>query len=334
MQPLNISSVQILPFSLPLKPLTVGGGALSAREGYYADVHTTNGLSVRGEIAPLPGVSTETLKKAKHDLEEIQAHLTGLSIPSEKEALIDFIRQDVRLAACCPSVRFGVESVFFGLAAAAKNARLAQFLESWWEMDSAVLLQGSHEQIISYAREMKSQGRSVFKLKVGDRNIPLDVKKVQSLREVIGPEGVIRLDANRAWKMEESVLFANLAGLTQIEFIEEPIKDMDHVQEFFQQTHMPVALDESLSMMRCAVNTPGRCAPAMTAQEAVSAYIVKPVILGGIVAALDWISEAKRLDKKAIISSAFESQVGLSVLKALAGLTGQPPGLDTQKYFV
>jgi len=91
----------------------------------------------------------------------------------------------------------------------------------------------------------------------------LDVKKVQDLRQVIGKDALIRLDGNRIWSLSEAILFAQLAGPGQIEFIEEPLSDMGHLNEFYQSTHMPIALDESLSVARCGVTAPGRCSPTL-----------------------------------------------------------------------
>ena len=335
MLPLTVADSKITPFVLPfVRPLTIAKQALTQREGYYLEVALSNGVSAKAEIAPLPGLSQETLKKARHDAEQLIAVLRGWEIPPEKTALIDKIREDQAVLNSCASVRFGFESALFLLAAQAQGRTLVQFLGAGQpDMPSAVLLQGSHEEVMAYAQQMKSQGRKVFKLKVGDRNVALDVKKVEALRQIIGPQGTIRLDANRAWSFEEALLFAQLAGNSQIEFIEEPVNDPARINEFFQAAHMPAALDESLGMMRCGVSAPGRCTPTLTAQEAVAAYIIKPMVLGGIVITLDWIEEAERLGKQAIISSAFESPVGLNILRALAALTGRSPGLDTQRWF-
>ncbi len=320
---LTISQVNIRPFALPLvRPFTFDGNTLTERSGYYLECALSNGVRVQGEISPLPGVSAETLKKAKHDLEEYVKFLPDWQIPAEEKALIQEIKKDDRLKACAASVRFGIESVLF-----------SRFLKSSAQVSSAGLLQGSADQVIADAKDLRQQGIRVFKLKVGDRNIALDVKKVQEVRAAIGPEALIRLDGNRVWSMNEAVLFVQMAGLKQIEFIEEPLSDMSKLNEFYESTHMPVALDETLMVARPNVTAPGRCMPTLATQEGVKAFVIKPMILGGIVVALDWIGEATSLGKKAIISSAFESPVGLTVLQALAVGTGETPGLGTGRWF-
>jgi o-succinylbenzoate synthase len=198
---------------------------------------------------------------------------------------------------------------------------------------TAALLQGTCDEVLIDAKRFSAAGYKIFKLKVGDRNIPLDVKKVQDLRAIIGADSQLRLDGNRIWSLKEALIFAQLTGSRQIEFIEEPLSEMSRIEEFYRATHMPVALDETLGVLRCGITAPGRCSPTLANQDAVKAYVIKPMILGGIVAALDWIAEAKSTGKKAIISSAFESPVGLRTLANLASLTGQTAGLGTERWF-
>ena len=317
-QPLTIldSSITLYAFDLQ-NPFIFAGTTLDKRTGYILELTVSNGLKSRGEIAPLPGISAETIKKAHHDLVEAQSHLKGFSVVLDKEGLTVALAKSV-FVGLCPSVRFGVESALFNLAAQARGISLAEFLGGTLvDVLTAALLQGPHEQVIADAKDLSSRGYHVFKLKVGGRNIPLDVKKVQDLRGVIGPQGRLRLDGNRVWGLNEARLFVDLAGRAQIDFIEEPLSDMAKINEFYQATHMPVALDESLYLAD---------------SEAVKCYVLKPSVLGGIISCLEWMAHARDCGKKVIISSAFESPVGLKVLANLACLTGEVAGLGTERW--
>ena len=90
----------------------------------------------------------------------------------------------------------------------------------------------------------------MFKLKVGDRNIALDVKKIQDIRILLEQESYLRLDGNRKWSLKEACIFAQLAGNQKIDFIEEPVNDITQLDAFYQQTRMRVALDETLSVSK------------------------------------------------------------------------------------
>jgi len=334
-QPIRITSTQIRPYTIQFqRPFIIaGGGAIAHREGLILTL--SNGIfNGQGEIAPLEGVSSETFKKAKHDLFVIEPQLNGIELPETLNDLVSFLKDFRPFEQACSSVRFGVESAIMDLVSQFHNMTLAQFLmASLKEVSTAILLQGSLEEVMHEAKVRESQGYKVFKLKVGDRNIPLDVKKVNQLRKILSADSSIRLDANRAWALNEAVLFGELIGQDRIEFIEEPLKDISHINTFYEKTLIPVALDETLRVLRCGLNTPGRCVPGLDRNEAVSAYVLKPTVLGGITVTLDWIHQSKDLNKKAIISSCFESPIGLGTLKNLALLTGNIPGLGTDLWF-
>ncbi len=303
---------------------------MSERTGLILEI-TTADFIAQGEIAPLEGASRESFKKARHDLSIIEGQLIGLEIPSDSKEFLGFLKNFRPLYPLCASVRFGVESAMFDLVCQAQKTTLTEFLGGRLrEVSTAVLLQGPLEQIVQEAKDFARQGYEVFKVKVGNRNIPLDFKKVDQLREILPEDALIRLDANKAWSFNEAVLFGKLIGTERIDFIEEPLKDISQIDEFYQQTHIPIALDETLSVIPCGISAPGRCSSTLAHHEGVNAYVLKPMVLGGITVTLDWIEQAKNLGKKAVISSCFESSVGLKVLKNLALLTDQVPGLGAQ----
>jgi len=316
-----ISQSDFSPFKIPfLRPFNFAGKTINERSGFYLSLKTSDGLSAQGEIAPLEGISHETIRRAKHDLTEIRSYLMELKIPCQKDELLDQLRQEPHLLNVCASVRFGVESAVLMLASRAANQSLAEFLGgNLKDVQTAVLLQGSYPEVIADFKQFSGQGVKVFKLKVGDRNIALDVKKINDIRILLEEGSYLRLDANRKWSFKEACIFAQLAGNQKIDFIEEPVNDVSQLDAFYQQTRMRVALDESLSS-------------SLAGHEGVVAYVLKPMILG-LIPTLDWIQESRISNRKAIISSVYESPVGFKVLTDLACLTDQVAGLDTQRWF-
>jgi o-succinylbenzoate synthase len=333
-QPLTISQADISSFKIPfLKPFTFAGNSILERSGFYLTLKTSDGLSAQGESAPLEGMSQETIRRTKHDLGETHSYLKEFKIPLQKDELLDVLRHDPHILNVCASVRFAIESALLMLASKAANKSLVEFLEgNLKDVQTAALLQGTHQEVIADFKLFSSQGVKVFKLKVGDRNIALDVKKINDIRTLLSDESYLRLDGNRIWNFKEACIFAQLAGNQKIDFIEEPINDVTQLDAFYQQTRMRVALDETLSVVRSGIRAPGRCSSPLAEHEGVIAYVLKPMILG-LIPCLDWIEEAKLLKRKAIISSAFESPVGFKVLANLACLSGQIAGLGTERWF-
>ncbi len=334
MQPLIISHSDFSSFKIPfLKPLTFAGITAVERSGFYLTLKTSGGLSAQGEIAPLEGISQETIRRTRHDLKETCSYLTEFKIPLQKDELLDLVRQDPHILNVCPSVRFGIESAILMLASKAGNKSLAEFLGAGLkDLQTAVLLQGTHQEVIADVKRFSQRGIKVFKLKVGDRNIALDVKKIQDIRLLLDDESYLRLDGNRKWSFEEACIFAQLAGNQKIEFIEEPVNDVTRLDAFYEQTHMRIALDETLAAVQSGIRAPGRCSSPLARHEGVTAYVIKPMILG-LIPSLDWMEEAELLQRKAIISSAFESPLGFKVLANIACLSDQITGLGTERWF-
>jgi len=86
-------------------------------------------------------------------------------------------------------------------------------------------------------------------------------------------------------------------------------------------------------VLRCGINAPGRCMPTLANQDGVKFYVIKPVALGGVIASLDWIEEARQNGRKAIVSSTFESPIGFEMVKAIASLSNEVAGLGTQRFY-
>lgn len=331
MQPLTIDHITIEYYKHPFKrPFSINGVSLSIREGYYLTL-TSSKFKAIAEASPLDGYSFETLKKAHHDLKRFKESLLHQHLPLEKQALFAFLKS--ALEGCSASAKFAYESACIDLAAQVNDNSIEGFLGISARLhDGVALLQGNHQQVLTQARDFAKQGYRIFKLKVGDRNIPLDVAKVQEIRACLPQEGKIRLDANRFWKLSEAVLFVQLIGKDNIEFIEEPLADLSQLASFYQQTLFPVALDETLLTSRCDVTAPGRCMPTLVNQDAVHFFVIKPTLLGGVIKALDWVEYAKKTGKRALISSMFETPIGMRMLKALSQLTDDAPGFGTESW--
>ncbi len=90
---------------------------------------------------------------------------------------------------------------------------------------------------------------------------------------------------------------------------------------------IPVAVDE---MIKTATD-----AKDLIERSNVTTVVLKPALLGGIIDTIGLIKSAEKLNKKVIVSSAFESVVGRSALTLLAALTNgnYAHGLNTGVFF-
>jgi O-succinylbenzoate synthase len=163
------------------------------------------------------------------------------------------------------------------------------------------------------------------KVKVADPGVPLaaDVERVAAVREALGPDGRIRVDANGAWTVTQATtaIEALDAAAGGLEYVEQPCRTLAELGRIRRLVRPPIAADESI---RRAAD-PAAVALAGAADIAV----IKVAPLGGAHTALR-IAVAAGLP--VVISSAVDSAVGLAAGLALAGALPELPyacGLGT-----
>ncbi|KSU52262.1 o-succinylbenzoate synthase [Microbacterium enclense] len=162
-------------------------------------------------------------------------------------------------------------------------------------------------------------GCRTVKVKVAEAGQTLadDVARVRAVREAVGPEGRVRVDANAAWNLDEAERAVHALAEFDLEYVEQPCAEIDELAQLRERIaylDIPVAADESV---RKAVD-PLRVARA----GAADLLVIKAQPLGGVHAALDIVARA---GLPAVVSSALDTSIGLAMGATLAAAL---PGLD------
>ena len=96
--------------------------------------------------------------------------------------------------------------------------------------------------------EAVAEGYTALKLKVGN-DPALDIRRVQAIRDAVGPNVKIRLDANQGWNAKEAVRTIRRfeADGLDIELIEQPVKahDFDGLKYVTDHVETDIMADES-----------------------------------------------------------------------------------------
>lgn len=104
-------------------------------------------------------------------------------------------------------------------------------------------------ELIEEAEQMLLAGYDKIKVKVGvdaGKNPNRDLKRIKMLREAVGPDVKIMLDANNVWTSAIAAQFANIVKEYDILFFEEPVfaDDIPGLADFRMRTDIPVATGE------------------------------------------------------------------------------------------
>lgn len=215
-----------------------------------------------GESVPRDYVTGETADSAASFVEKVFAPaLVGKSLGEPKELLQllsdkfeEFdLHRIARGAAWC-----ALETAILDGYAKAKGLSLATLLQN---MGVAPLGAGESRGIVYGGVAPFSRGKkgelllwllkfydyNTVKLKVG-RTLEEDVKAVEIARRVLGPDKIIRVDANCAWTVEDTLRFSDRTSVHSIASIEQPVKpdDIEGLVRITQSIPTPIVVDESL----------------------------------------------------------------------------------------
>ncbi|MDN3497433.1 o-succinylbenzoate synthase [Planococcus sp. APC 4015] len=162
-------------------------------------------------------------------------------------------------------------------------------------------------------------GCRTAKVKVAEpgQSLADDIARVRAVRESMGPEGRIRVDANGAWNVDEAEHAIHAFAEYDLEYAEQPCGSVDELAELRRRVKymgIPIAADESVRKADDPL--------AVARAGAADLLVIKAQPLGGIRRALSIVAEA---GLPAIVSSALDTSIGLSMGAALAAAL---PDLD------
>jgi O-succinylbenzoate synthase len=324
----KLAGFHLYHYELPLsEPLTLKGIVLRYREGLLLELIGEGGTVGWGEASPLPGFSRESLDEAARQLRNLASSMVGREVTEELLDPEGSLAYELDAMGLAPSVRFGFELGFWNLYAASCGRSLPELVAPHPKTAVPVnaLISDSPDEALEEAHRARAAGYEAVKLKVGKRAVEEDIELVRALNEELGDTVELRLDANRAWSLEEAERFVLSTSGLRFAYIEEPLADPAHLPSFAIACSVPVALDESLVGME---------PEALENHGYARAVVLKPTLLGGISRTLRFADVASRLGMKPVISSAYETGVGTAALISLAaGMDGGgiPAGLDTYR---
>jgi L-alanine-DL-glutamate epimerase-like enolase superfamily enzyme len=109
-----------------------------------------------------------------------------------------------------------------------------------------VLSAGAPEQVAHTAVAAKEAGYSVFKLKVGRATFDNDVATAAAVREALGNDARITLDANGSWNYEQALRTIRRLDRYRLDFVEQPLPhwDRDGMSRLRERIETPLYADE------------------------------------------------------------------------------------------
>lgn len=306
-----MTSITVAPFDLGLREgFRSSNQHITRRRGFTIRIDTGDAVGL-GEATPLDGwtESYEECRKALSAWEESSVdHPAQLELPTP------------------PAARHAVQLGVMDHAARIETRSLGAYVSIDDEVDPTIPVHATIDNLeiescVRASERTIEDGFSAIKCKVGGRSVDREIERLDAVRDAVGPDVTLHLDANRAWSQSEvEHLWPRLEDLG-IEYVEEPLQGpTPSALASIDTDEVGVGIDESL--LDSAID---QCLP-------VADYVIlKPMALGGIDKALDLGMRALAHDAIPVVSGTLDAAIARVAGAHLAAAlpTAQPAGLAT-----
>jgi o-succinylbenzoate synthase len=236
---MSIAAVEVIPYSLPFREAYVTAqGRLERREMVLLRVRDENGIVGLGEAVPLSLRGGATLADVVAELEAlVGSEAIERAISSNRIGDAAWLPEDL------------------GLSPPARCAALTALLDLGERREpgappavdpvscNATLVAGEPAAVADEALRWAADGYRTFKLKLGAGD---DVGQVRAVRDALGPDAQLRIDANASWDLETAARVLAELERFGVQLAEQPVATMERAAELTALTEIPLAGDESV----------------------------------------------------------------------------------------
>jgi len=219
---LDIQQVELYKLSIPLKePFITSLGRDDYAESVVVKIITARGIVGFGECSPympINGESQDTCFVVGQYFAKLFKDKNALDI-EERVADMD------KLIYGNTSIKSAFDMALYDIAAQHAGVPLYKFLGG--ENNKTIITDytvsiGEVEKMVADAIKIKKEGYPAIKVKLGQDG-KKDVERIKAIREAIGNEIPLRIDANQGWSVEEAIETLKALGKHNIQHCEEPI---------------------------------------------------------------------------------------------------------------
>ncbi|MBY0478147.1 MAG: dipeptide epimerase [Chitinophagaceae bacterium] len=304
---LQITSIEIYKLCIPLKqPFVISLGAQYDADNILVILRTNKGISGYGECSPYMSINGESMDTCFIVGQYLAAALKGKNPLQIKDCVATMDRIITRNE----SIKSAFDMALYDIAAQEAGVPLYQFLggskNKIISTDMTVGL-GSAEKMATEALQYKNEGFPSIKVKLGTTTAE-DVARIKAIRDTIGYELPLRIDANQGWDVQTAIKTLQALKDFGIEHCEEPIARWNFMQLPEVRKNSPIKI---MSDKSCFDE---HDAERLAKLNACDYFNIKLGKSGGIYHALQIIEVAKANKIKLQVGCFMESRLAITAL--------------------
>jgi len=274
----KIRDVEIFPFTLQQKvPIKIALPTPLTMENVFVRLRTEDGITGVGEASPYSAVTSET-QQTDIAMARTLADLVRGRDPFTIAKIVDDMDM---FSPNNPSIKAAFEMALWDICGKIAGLPICCLLGKYrdsFETDKTIFIE-TPPAMAEAARDVVRQGFRTVKVKVGE-SPEKDIARLAAIREAVGNDIALRIDANQGWSAAEAV--RSLRGMENyhIQACEQPVPywDIEGLRYVRDHSSVPIMADESVHSPHDAIEA--------VRKDAVDLINIKLMKTGGILNAV------------------------------------------------
>ena len=301
----SITRIEIYQSRIKLKePFVISLGTLEYAKNIIICIQTNQGIIGYGECSPfmtINGESMETCFTVGQYLSQVLIGKNPLNIEGCSKTMDQLIYGN-------SSIKSAFDIALHDIAAQVQGVPMYQFLggrnDKVIQTDYTISL-STPGKMTKDALEIVNQGFEIIKVKLGHSKAQ-DVECIRQIRNAIGSEMPLRLDANQGWSIEEAPEILRELRPFNIQYCEEPIPRWEFMElpSIRKSSSIPIMADES-----CCDHHDAKRLISLNTCDSINIKLGKS---SGIFKALKIIALAEKANMPMQIGGFLESRLGFT----------------------
>ncbi|GLB30616.1 L-Ala-D/L-Glu epimerase [Lacrimispora amygdalina] len=314
---MKIAKIETAEVNIPLvTPFKTALRTVETVNDIVVRITADDGQTGYGEAPPTAVITGETKGSVRCAIEEfIAPGLIGMEI----ENLDGIMRILHKSMVKNTSAKAAVDMAVYDLFAKSCGKPLYKVLggcKGEIETDLTISVNGTEEMVRDSLRAIQ-QGFRILKIKVGKEG-QKDVERIKSIRQAVGPDIKLRIDANQGWTAKDAVrIIRKLEDMgIDMDLVEQPVNahDFEGMKLVTSQVQTPILADESVFSAMDAIH--------IIKERAADLINIKLMKTGGIYEALKVCAIAECYEVECMIGCMLESKIAVSAAAHLAAAKG------------
>ena len=300
---MRINRIEAYYVDIPyLEPFRIALGTSRMSRNIVLKIYTDEDYRGLGEACPSRRITFDTLESSIEALEKLSSKILG-----KDPFRIEVFQEIYGSVRGNTSIKAAIDMAIYDLIGKYCGKPVYKIFGGYRdeiETDVTIGIKSPHEMAES-AKKWVKKGFRKIKIKVGI-NPAEDIERIRMVREAIGDNVELRIDANQGWSVEDAIKVLNKVEKYDIKFCEQPVlyTDIDGLKKVKENSPIPIMADESVHNSRDALK--------VIEKDAVDLINIKLMKSGGINEAMRIAHMCEAAGVPNMIGCMGESKIGIT----------------------